>query len=95
MNNYLIEVLQCISLCSYRVFQLFLWSWFMNTHGLKRKNIASDMHMEHLTAIFPLITYRLYHVIEYCAVIGTHSMVQVANCPMAMSKIPSLVQNEV
>jgi len=67
----------------------------MNTHGLQGKNIACDMHTKHLIAIFSLITYFRYHVIVYCAVIGTHSMVQVTNCPMATSKIPSLVQNGV
>ena len=54
-RNYLVEVLLTLYNC-YFVYSLcqakqLLWSRFINTHGLPHKNIAADLHMEHLNRL--------------------------------------------
>ena len=51
-RNYSVEVLltlyNCYFVYSPRQVKQVLWSRFINTHGLPGKNIAADLHMEHL-----------------------------------------------
>lgn len=54
-TNYSIEVFNFLAqhqfVLSPRASQQLLWSRFVNTHGLPGKNIACDMHMEHLNRV--------------------------------------------
>ena len=54
-RNYSIEVLltlyNCYFVYSPRQAKQLLWSRFINTHGLPHKNIAGDLHMEHLNRL--------------------------------------------
>ena len=58
---------------------LLCFSWCLKTLLAQRALLTLQVRaLFKLTFwIFPLITYFRYHVTEYCAVIGTHSTVQV------------------
>ena len=51
-RNYSGEVLRMLYSCNYTLSphqtQQLLYSWFINTHELPGRNIAADLHMEHL-----------------------------------------------
>lgn len=54
-RNYSIEVLLTLYNCHFvytpRQTKQLVWSRFVNTHGLPAKNIAADLHMEHLNRL--------------------------------------------
>lgn len=54
-RNYSIEILLTLYNCHFvyspRQVKQVLWSRFINTHGLPGKNIAADLHMEHLNRL--------------------------------------------
>jgi len=51
-------------------------SWLKTVLAQRTSHASSSLSMQTEIWIFALITYFRYHVTEYCAVIGTHSMVR-------------------
>ena len=55
-QNFLVEVLsmlyKCRFVCSPLQAKQLLWSRYVNVHEFSGKNIATDLHMEHLNKVF-------------------------------------------